>query len=100
MQNRNSGRANLLGRIFLAGVTTLFTATAATAIPVPSSPDREQATSAEPSDDAGFAAARGLLQQGKYDEALAALHDLEAKHPTNPHLAHELGTANYKKGDY
>src|SRR5256885_6331191 len=43
---------------------------------------------------------RRLLQQGKYDEALAALHDLEAKHSATPRLAHELGAAYYKKGEY
>ena len=41
-----------------------------------------------------------LLQQGKYDEALAALHDLESKQPATKRLAHELGLAYYKKADY
>jgi tetratricopeptide (TPR) repeat protein len=41
-----------------------------------------------------------LLQQGKYDEAVAALHDLEKQHPAMRGLAHELGTVYYKKGEY
>jgi len=53
-----------------------------------------------PSGESEFAEARRLLQQGKYDEALAALHDLEAKHPATPRLAHEFGAAYYNKGDY
>ena len=44
--------------------------------------------------------ARHLLQQGKYDEAIAALHEVEAEHPAMKGLAHELGVAYYKKGDY
>jgi tetratricopeptide (TPR) repeat protein len=50
--------------------------------------------------DSDLAAARKLLQQGKYDEALAVLHGLETQHPATPRLAHELGAAYYKKGDY
>ena len=41
-----------------------------------------------------------LLQQGKYDDALAMLHDVEAKHPGTAGLAHEMGLAYYKKSDY
>lgn len=47
-----------------------------------------------------FAEARRLLQQGKFDEALGLLHQIEAAHPGTKGLAHELGTAYYKKGDY
>jgi len=41
-----------------------------------------------------------LTEQGKFDEALAALHDIEAQYPTTKGLSHELGAAYYKKGDY
>jgi tetratricopeptide (TPR) repeat protein len=47
-----------------------------------------------------FDQARRLLQQGKYDEAISALLDLEAKHPGMKGLAHELGAAYYKKSDF
>jgi tetratricopeptide (TPR) repeat protein len=49
---------------------------------------------------ADFDQARHLLAQGKYDEALLALHDLEAKHPGMKGLAHELGAAYYKSGNF
>jgi tetratricopeptide (TPR) repeat protein len=41
-----------------------------------------------------------LTEQGKFDEALAALHGIETQHPAAKGLAHELGVACYKKGDY
>jgi tetratricopeptide (TPR) repeat protein len=55
---------------------------------------------AESSSSTVFDEPRKLLQQGKYDEALASLHDLEAKHPGTADLAHELGVAYYRKSDY
>lgn len=53
-----------------------------------------------PPSDADFAQVHHLLEQGKYDEALAALHDLETQHPVTKGLSHELGAAYYKKGEY
>jgi tetratricopeptide (TPR) repeat protein len=47
-----------------------------------------------------FEQSRQLLQQGKYDEALALLHDFESKQPASKGLSHELGLAYYKKADY
>jgi tetratricopeptide (TPR) repeat protein len=47
-----------------------------------------------------FDQARHLLQQGRYDEALSALRDIEAKQPATRGLSRELGIAYYKKGDY
>jgi tetratricopeptide (TPR) repeat protein len=47
-----------------------------------------------------FEEARRLLQQGKYDEAISALHQLESAHPGMKGLSHEFGAAYYKKGDY
>src|SRR5947199_9842934 len=47
-----------------------------------------------------FTDARGLMQQGKYDQAIAQLQELSAKDPGLKGLPHELGTAYYKKGDY
>ncbi len=54
--------------------------------------------SSQPNPD--FAAAQALLQQGKYDEAIAQLQAAAAKNPGLKGLSHELGTAYYKKGDY
>jgi tetratricopeptide (TPR) repeat protein len=47
-----------------------------------------------------FVHARQLLQQGKADEAVAELQQLSVAQPGLTGLAHELGTAYYKKGDY
>jgi tetratricopeptide (TPR) repeat protein len=47
-----------------------------------------------------YAAARQLMRQGKYDQAV---EQLEAEAAHDPHLEglhHELGAAYYKKGDY
>jgi tetratricopeptide (TPR) repeat protein len=49
---------------------------------------------------AAFAHARQLLQQGKYDDAIAELQQLSASQPQMKGLAHELGSAYYRKGDY
>jgi tetratricopeptide (TPR) repeat protein len=47
-----------------------------------------------------FASARLLLQQGKYDDAIARLQEFGAKNPGVKGLAHEFGLAYYRKGDY
>jgi len=50
--------------------------------------------------DPAYDPARKLLQQGKYDEAIAALTALHSQIPAPKGLDHELGVAYYKKGDY
>jgi tetratricopeptide (TPR) repeat protein len=60
-------------------------------------PDAQAAPNAPSSD---FAHARQLLQQGKYDEAIAELQGLSASQPGMAGLAHELGMAYFKKSDY
>ena len=47
-----------------------------------------------------FDEARRLSQQGKYEDAISALHQLETAHPGMKGLSHELGAAYYKKGDF
>jgi tetratricopeptide (TPR) repeat protein len=64
----------------------------------PDSPGASQQTSQVPSAD--FDQVRHLLLQGKYDEALSLLHEMEAKNPGMKGLAHELGVAYYKKSDF
>src|SRR5271156_2683824 len=49
---------------------------------------------------ANFSNARKLLQLGKYNEAIAELESLRQENPPPAGLAHELGVAYYKKGDY
>jgi tetratricopeptide (TPR) repeat protein len=50
--------------------------------------------------DPAYDRARKLLQQGKYDEAIAALTALHSQTPAPKGLDYELGVAYYKKGDY
>ena len=68
-------------------------------------PDRsasQLATSTDSAVDATsvFAEARHLLQLGKYDDALASLKNLETNAPSTPGLAHEIGSAYYRKSDF
>jgi tetratricopeptide (TPR) repeat protein len=58
------------------------------------------ATTEQGSTTTDFAPARRLLQQGKYDEAIAQLQELSSNNPSEKGLAHELGVAYYKKGDF
>src|SRR6202011_3102554 len=66
---------------------------------VASAPESSRTNPAQP-DPADFDPVRRLLQQGKYDDAITALHDIEEKHPATRGLSHELGIAYYRKGDY
>lgn len=50
--------------------------------------------------DAEFSHARELMQQGKSDQAIAELNQMQQLKPGLKGLAHELGVAYYKKGDY
>jgi tetratricopeptide (TPR) repeat protein len=87
----------LVGRLIMSvpalGVGISQTAHTAQA---PDSPRPAQSQAHE----AEFDEARRLLQQGKYDDAIAAFHQLETTHPGMKGLSHELGAAYYKKGDY
>jgi tetratricopeptide (TPR) repeat protein len=47
-----------------------------------------------------FAATRKLLEKGKYDDAIAELQSLAKQDPAPNGVAHELGIAFYRKGDY
>ena len=47
-----------------------------------------------------FSHPRQLLDQGKYDKAIAELQQLSAAQPGIKGLSHELGSAYYRKGDY
>src|ERR1700737_2477553 len=57
-------------------------------------------TEQSPTADPAYAEAGQLSEQGKFDEAIAKLEELNAKQPPPKGLAHELGVAYYKKGDY
>ncbi|HTE88945.1 MAG TPA: tetratricopeptide repeat protein [Terriglobales bacterium] len=66
--------------------------------PLPSTPEagvtRQSASAPE------FSEARRLLEQGKYDEAVSRLKELESRSPRLKRLSHEIGAAYYKKGEY
>ena len=49
---------------------------------------------------AKYVSANKLMQQGKFDEAIAELRKLQQENPPPAGLAHELGIAYYKKGDF
>jgi len=65
----------------------------------PNSP-ATQSTQAAPSIAPEFAQSRKLMQEGKFDDAIAELRSLEASHSGTKGLDLELGAAFYKKSDY
>ena len=70
----------------------------------PASADARRIEAPQPrqtvSPESAIAEARRLAQQGKFDDAIAQLEALAAKQPDAKGIAHELGVAYYKKGDY
>jgi len=64
-------------------------------VPVPQADTEPNAESASP-----FAAARSLLQSGRYEEAISSLQALSAARPSVRGLDRELGVVYYKKADY
>jgi tetratricopeptide (TPR) repeat protein len=72
----------------------------AEAQPVQAGSPVEGAKVAHPEAADAFAGARLLLQRGQYDEAIDHLTKLGAQTPGLKGLAHELGSAYYRKGDY
>lgn len=92
-------RVALLGSLALSGAPG--GAKTAEAPQSPSSTDTPHAShpQAQPAG-SEFDVARHLLLEGKYDEALTALQEMEKKDPAMEGLAHELGAAYYKKSDF
>ena len=70
-------------------------AAVAPAQPAAPAPTRPWSSDASP-----FAESRKLVQQGRVDDAIAALQKIEAQDPGTPGLDLELGTAYYKKSDF
>ena len=60
----------------------------------------QSSSPASPTPASDFTTAQKLLQQGKYDDAIAQLLEIKFKNPGLRGVAHELGAANYAKGDY
>src|SRR5579864_1325933 len=67
-------------------------------------PLQAQSSSSQPTvpaqSNSDFTKERELLQQGKYDEAIAQLQQLASDHPGIKGIPRELGIAYYKKSDY
>src|SRR5689334_13560683 len=86
--------------ICFAGAALTFSVAAAQSMTVSAQTASTQSDSAAAPSAADFNSARRLLHQGKFEDALAALHEIQAKQPTAKGLAHEFGVAYYKKADY
>src|SRR3954463_4858475 len=85
----------------LACLLLVNSLTCSSQAPLPSQNKADHAGLAAPeAADPEVAAARILLQQGKYDDAISRLSALAAKQPGLKGLSAELGAAYYKKGDY
>jgi tetratricopeptide (TPR) repeat protein len=85
--------------LFLSLSWTLIPAWAQTQ-PVQAPSPVEAAKVAGPESPDAFAHTRLLLQRGQYDAAIDQLNQLGAQKPGLKGLAHELGSAYYRKGDY
>jgi tetratricopeptide (TPR) repeat protein len=97
--------ALLAGILALCNVSALLARSAQPSqapgsVEAPRPAPRESARSSSKPLSPEFEQSRKLLQEGKYDEAIAALNELQDKQPGMPGLSHELGLAYYKKGDY
>src|SRR5579872_2495049 len=53
-----------------------------------------------PTPNSGLSQAQALVDEGKYDDALARLRQLERQEPSAKGVEHELGIAYYRKGDF
>ena len=58
------------------------------------------ATTSENAADYDFSNVHRLLGEGKYDEAVSELRNVEASAASTKRLSHEFGVAYYRKGDY
>jgi len=91
----STNRALLLfSAIALAAGSALGQESSAPSAPTP------QASGAGQTSEPAVEGARRLVQQGKFDEALAELHTIEAAHPAMKGLAHQFGVTYYKKSDF
>jgi tetratricopeptide (TPR) repeat protein len=70
------------------------------AAPPPPQPFHKAQSPSPQTPTTNFEAAHKLMQEGKYDEALAKLQALASQNPKLPGLSHQLGAAYYKKGDF
>jgi tetratricopeptide (TPR) repeat protein len=91
----------LLSRKTGGGLLFLFLSVVISSAQTPSLRSGNQAAvspSAEPTP--AFVEPRHLMEQGKFDEAIAQLQQLATQNSPPKGVSHELGIAYYKKGDY
>ncbi|MEY2414106.1 MAG: hypothetical protein QOD84_2712 [Acidobacteriaceae bacterium] len=89
--------------IFVLLLTFGYTAPAQNRPPSSAPSEQSSAVVAAPTSspaNPAFAEIRTLMRKGKHDEAISKLEELKAKNPNTPGLAHEFGSAYYKKGDF
>jgi tetratricopeptide (TPR) repeat protein len=86
-----------IGILILVGSLLPFFQSSAQTVPASQAPSTD-GKSGDPA--AVIHEAHKLSQAGKFDEAVARLEALAADQPGSKGLAHELGLAYYKKGDY
>jgi tetratricopeptide (TPR) repeat protein len=86
--------------VFLAAFLWAVSGAALGQQPAPPEVPSDQSPQASTTASSDFAEARKLMQQGKFDEAIAELQTLEAHDPAVKGLALEMGTAYYKKSDF
>jgi tetratricopeptide (TPR) repeat protein len=91
-------RITLIRSILLSACLWGFSASGPAQQSLPDSPAVQ--ASASPPASADFSAARKLMQQGKFDDAIANLESLRSGNPHAKGLDLELGTAYYKKSDF
>src|SRR5580700_10876944 len=91
-------RVSLIRSILLSACLWIFSGSGSAQQSPPDS-SAAQASPAPPAS-ADFSAARRLMQQGKFDEAIANLEALRSGNPHAKGLDLELGTAYYKKSDF
>ena len=95
---RSSSQAKGFSRLaFFGAIFWALSAYGVAQQPTPPAAPPAQASPAAPSE---FAEARKLMQQGKFDDAIAQLQAVETRDPAAKGLDLEMGTAYYKKSDF
>src|SRR5581483_2214416 len=91
----------LLSRYIAFGLLIeLFCVATADAQTGSAQPDTQPAAASAQNSAPAFAEPRRLMEQGRFDDAIAELQRLAASSPPPKGFSHELGVAYYKKGDY
>jgi tetratricopeptide (TPR) repeat protein len=96
-QSRKANQENLMHKLLLTFLLLVICVEASNSF-AQQATGQPTSTSSDPNPQ--FESARQLVNQGKYDQAIAGLQKLSALTPVPKGLDHELGVAYYKKADY